>query len=213
MLFRFFKRGIEKHVEQKLSDVHKNLSDSFTKVKLDINYLIRKIIVLEENLKQIQTHRNRTLGYDERLEAIENQLEEITKIISYSKLKDREGGKKLSQNLSKIDIESTSKILNGLTDTQKKIFINLFQLQKQLKVKSLSTKSLASTLYAEKEYPSIRSTISEYLTTLYELGLIYKRRKGKDLHIGVTDQGATLLKDFGASTKKEKKIKVGERTS
>ena len=84
-------------------------------------------------------------------------------------------------------------ILEGLTDTHKHLFKTIYHLQSQLGGNAVSFKSLASMAYAGKDYGQIRSTISQYLNSLYQMGLIDKKRYGKEAFISLTDLGLSIV--------------------
>src|SRR3989339_854920 len=56
----------------------------------------------------------------------------------------------------------------------------------------------------EKDYSSVRSTISDYLTILSAWGLIKKQRVGKESFVAVSDHGLDLVSESNIKQKKKK---------
>ena len=102
--------------------------------------------------------------------------------------------KKISQN----------EIFSSLTKTQLDLFKTIYQIQKQTNTNKVSLRSVAKIHYPEKDYSSVRSTISDYLTILSAWGLIKKQRVGKESFVAVSDHGLDLVSESNIKQKKKK---------
>src|SRR3989344_2550357 len=85
-------------------------------------------------------------------------------------------------------------ILKGLPKAELRLFRTLYELQLSLNAKHISYKSLAKYLYPEKEYNSIRSSITQFVLRLNTEGLVDKKRIGKETYVRITPIGHNLLK-------------------
>ena len=189
-IFSFFRRREEKEI---LEELTKNLSNSFRNIRKDIIDLHKRI---DAYSSKDENYINHLLFHESRLSRIETQLN----ILLNTK------DKKEKQIL--LIEEKFKDIISQLTETQQAMFLTLYQLQLQLNTKNISIKSIAKVLYPQKEYDSIRSTISEYLSILANLGLIEKKRIGKQTYVSITETGESTINKL----KKKKKVKVKNKS-
>ena len=87
------------------------------------------------------------------------------------------------------------KFLKDIPRAELRLFKALYDLQNSLNAKQISYKSLASYLYPNKDYNSIRSTIAQFVLRLLAEGLVEKRRIGKEGHVYITPHGYKILKN------------------
>ena len=80
-------------------------------------------------------------------------------------------------------IEDDENLWDSLTETQQKLCWKLAALQKEMPDQWISLKYLAQELYPDKEYGAIRSTLSQFVTALEEMGFVKRKRKGKQAYI------------------------------
>ena len=202
MVFWIFKKRHDEEAHNRINSVHKILKDSFTNVKKDMSELA------EWQKRMYNSHKNTNYTLEEfgkRLNRIERQIENLLEL-KEEKPKRSEEIKNEFEEATKIDKEMLGDTLKTLTSTHQKIFITVFQLQKQLGTNKVSYKSLANILYNNKSYAEIRSTLSQYLSFLEDHGLIEKTRKGKESFVGITDPGFDLIENLKDSNP-ELKIK------
>jgi DNA-binding transcriptional ArsR family regulator len=199
MPFWIFKRGFSNL--KRLNNIEKTLHNSFSNVKEDITNLTSWI----HDFKEKHT------SHEKRLTKIEEMLEHFLTEIYLLKSE-----KEVSEiNQEQIELEESLNqldMLEELTETQKSLFATIFTLQNQMGTDKVSLKSIAKIAYPDKNYLKIRSTLSEYLTILESLGLVKKKRKGKEAYISITDLGKNLIQNIKKekilikNTKKDKKL-------
>lgn len=191
MISWLFKKGIKKEIKKEIENIHQILHESFGNIKQDITDLNDK----HTNLHSLHREKEQKLQeYEERLIRLENHLlnkieEHKPKIITDNKFRNT--------------------IFESLTFTHEKIFKGLYGLQKRMDYKPISIKSLAKIIYPDKDYSAVVSTLSEYLTFLATLGLVLKKRKGKEIVAEITDLGYEYVGRLKEEEKlKEKKLKI-----
>ncbi len=173
------------------SNINKSLQYSFSNVKKDILYL-------QESFKEKDNETNQKFQLiEERVKNVESLLSRLMQN-NQTAIKTKE---KSTEGTS--DIQYDDSFLNVLKSFQRaeiRMFKTIYELQTNLNLKHISYKSIASYLYPNKDYSSIRSAITQFLTRLNAEGLIDKRRIGKEAYVGITPEGHKLLK--GAKIKK-----------
>ncbi|MEK6817019.1 MAG: hypothetical protein AABY09_05370, partial [Nanoarchaeota archaeon] len=90
---------------------------------------------------------------------------------------------------------------DSLTETHQKICLQIAAVQKELPNQWISLKYLAQEMYPDKGYNQVRSTLSQYISSLEDLGYVKRMRKGKQAYVFSTTKNPCL---------KEKK-KVAEK--
>lgn len=193
MGFWFFKRRGD--FEDKVKHLKKSLVVSFDNIKKDMSDIHGKIDGVHTK------HHSKITEHESRISTIEQKLDMlITLLNTQEQIKQPKEIRLTSDEMDKI-----SEIVNTLTDTQKKAFIILSQLQSQIGNKGISFKSISKILYPEKKYTSVRSTISEYFTVLHEMGLVNKRRRGKESTVSISDLGNKVITKISKPKKIKKK--------
>jgi len=191
MFFDFLKRG---RLHKRLDKINKSLNYSFQNIKKDISNTHQKIDKIHNH------HISRLDLNEERIKHIEQKVEMLINLLNTKeKIRDQTSAIEFTNT----DLGKVESITEVLTDTQKRTFIILFQLQNQIGKESISFKSIAKILYPEKKYNSVRSTLSEYFTVLHELGLIDKKRRGKETTVSISNLGHKVIKKIS----KKKKLK------
>ncbi|SRR3989344_188744 len=168
---------IEQKINKRINRIESGLINSFKNIKEDIDHLFTKIEDQENKL-------NLTVSKIEHLES---------KLSDQSVKDEIKEPKKDNQKLIEINtIRSLKTTINTLTDTQLSLLKKLVALQKENKDNWVLMRSLTEEAYPNKNPLKIRSTISSYLSILDDLGLIQKRRKGRQILLKITDR----LKEF-----------------
>ena len=201
MVWWLFKKKRHKH-EEKLDQLIKNLQVSFINIKRDIAHIHERIKQLDESDSKIV---NKLSHLDSTISGLEPKL---NKIESYSNNKIiKEKRTKEIEEFPKKEIQYHENILSSLTTTQQEIFKTIYSIQQQLDTEDISIKSLAKVYYPDKKYEDVRSTISEYLTMLSTLGLVNKKRKGKEAYVSITNSGSKMIEKIKVKfEEKSKKI-------
>jgi hypothetical protein len=81
---------------------------------------------------------------------------------------------------------------DSLTETHQKICWQLASIQKELPNQWVSLKYLAQEMYPDKLYNQVRSTLSQYVASLEELGYVKRVRKGKQAYIFSTEKNPCM---------------------
>jgi len=82
----------------------------------------------------------------------------------------------------------------SLTDTQRTIFKTLYLLQKEKAWAWVLLKDIANEIYPTKSYNAVRSTISDYLSILEEIGLVQRKRVSRQSMVSLTEVGKEFIK-------------------
>jgi len=187
MVFGWLFGRNNKKIEDKIQLLNQILQKSFLNIKGDISSIGNWIEKFnfenkEQNLK---------------IQDLQNRIDFILRVLEQKTILSQEEKKEIPE------IKIQTNILDTLTDTQKLIFLRLNTLQKEAKDSWITLKYLAQELYPNKSYNSIRSTLSEYTDILIDVGLVIKKRKGKQTLISLTEKGQKLLEQI-KSNKKQK---------
>ena len=182
----------KKRDQEQTNKVHNSLKTSFSNIKTDMLHL-------HKNFSNHTEHTSKRFQeIDERVRRMENLLLTLnhssqnaikeTKIMFSEKEESEESEETEDYN----DVLS---LLKGIPKAELKLFKTLHDLQLSLNAKQVSYKSLASYLYPNKNYNSIRSTIAQFVLRLLAEGLVEKRRIGKEGHVYITSHGYKILKN------------------
>src|SRR3989338_4210759 len=188
IMFWFFKKK-SKH-NKKSDSLDKIMRSSFYNVKQDISEISSWLTEIHSAHKG---HSSKLENYEKRLTKIEQKLSKISEQLNLDNNIYTVSQNEISQKEVPSVIIKNSSILDGLTSTHKHLFKTIYHLQSQLGGNPISFKSLAGIAYVGKDYGQIRSTISQYLNSLYQMGLIDKKRHGKEAYISLTDMGLSIM--------------------
>lgn len=193
-MFGFFKN--RQRLQKRIKSLEKGLHYSFSKIKEDFHSTHDKI----------DKHASYT---DKKLEDFHNRLLHIEKLFSeyLYKITSQTSQPPETEEESLSEKPLLSK-LNSLTDAQKQLFMEIIGLHLESGMNWISFIDIAKQLYPDKDYNTVRSTISEFTSILEELGLIQKKIQRKKGYVKVTVQGIAYLdKDRAKRLKKLIKIK------
>ena len=188
MVWWLFKKKRHKH-EEKLDELIRNLQMSFSNIKKDIAHIHERIKQLDESDSKIV---NKLAYLDSSISNLEPKLNKIEGIYFNNKII-KEKQIKAKEEVLQNEVVYHKNILSSLTTTQQELFKTIYSIQQQLETEDISIKSLAKVYYPDKKYEDVRSTISEYLTMLSTLGLVNKKRKGKEAYASLTKTGSQII--------------------
>ncbi|MBI2673115.1 hypothetical protein HYX19_02545 [Candidatus Woesearchaeota archaeon] len=201
MFWWFKKKRNEEEHHKKIKELRSLLHDSVSNINGNLQHVGRWI----NHFKEKQQHHAISLKeIERRITRIERDINKIQELeVSYN-IKP----KVVAQGT--INLEEDKKYPKTdewelLTEVQKILCYRLAAIEKETPKRWISLKYLAQEIYPDKNYESIRSTISEYTSNLEELGFIQKRRKGKQTFIISTEKNPCLTK------KEKKKIKLQQK--
>jgi len=188
MVFWFFKKKKE-DISDTVKTIQSSLKSSFVNVKQDMHNISNWINVLaekdEEQDKQISHLTRRIISLEAKLEKVVDDLEEEEILEEPAVEKIRETPRRISGILSSFQ---------SLTDTQRTIFKTLYLLQKEKSWAWVLLKDIANEIYPTKSYNAVRSTISDYLSILEEIGLVQRKRISRQSIVSLTDTGKEFIK-------------------
>ena len=224
MGFWFFrKKREEKEVEVvgPIQSLHNNLKTSFSRIRSDIQ-VVRDWLTQMKDKDQDQDHK---------INELSNKIEELGDVLAYmqkSQNRLREEILRVTLPPIKKDIPITtnqppkqeteeepimietsqptnpSALLENLTETQQAMFLRLGTIMNEAGQEWIPLKALAQELYPEKEYPKVRSTVSEYADILGEFYLLDKKRRGKQSYVTLSKKGKQIFN----KDKKKQEVKV-----
>ncbi|MBS3134310.1 hypothetical protein J4214_03695 [Candidatus Woesearchaeota archaeon] len=174
--------------EQQLQNLIINLRYSFNNIKKDIAAIHNQIKRLEDTDDNIE---KRVSSLDTTISNLEPKFKQI----------EYNSRRYTKEKITKPDLDikdqnHSHSIIKSLTTTQQEIFRTIYTIQHQLETEDVSIKSLAKVYYPDKKYSDVRSTISEYLTILSTLGLVSKKRKGKETFVSLTNIGSKAIEQI-----------------
>lgn len=187
----FWKKRKEDHEAiRHLEEMNENLKESFSRIRTDIE-------AVKGWLEYFQTKQQENDGH---VKEIQERLEEIGEVVSYigeapqiEILKEDQNEKTPTELDSELPTFDKGRLVEGLTETQRSIFLRLGTLLQESGQQWISIKGLAHELYPDRPYDQVRSTLSEYLSILIESGLVHKKRVGKINYITISEMGIELL--------------------
>ena len=193
--------GLFKKREDKLDNIHTKLHTSFINVKKDI-----------EGISKWITHfKAKHYTHDQNYENLNKEIHNIKEEIRYLKnLFIAHYQTKEEPKINKEEILQPipqEKILESLTLTQKELLKALARILYEHDIESVSLKEIKEEYYPEKSYSEVRTTISQYLDILIELGLVNKKRKGRQTYVSLTEKGKRLLPNYKKEIELKNKIK------
>ncbi len=164
MFWVFKKKWHEEQINKKLLPLQGTLRESFSKIKEDF----------------LKIHNKHDEHYSELNEKILHLIKRVERLEGFS-----------IQEPSINNPIIKPKII--LTEAQKNLFEGIVTIQYLSKGPWITFKSIANQLHPGRKYSEIRSTLSEYINILEELGLIKKNRQGKRVYISLTKKGLELI--------------------
>ena len=180
----------KKITEEEFQKFKKNVQRSFQKVKAENKDF-------EQRLKVLNKVTMALCPLSKQFTELQRQFTEMLKQFSNTSLNRKE----LIDN--KIEIETKSKdktsentesIFNSLTQLEQKGFLFIAKLQNESGGNWIPVGSLTSNLYPDRINRKIRTTISNILKKLVDLGLIIRERRGNYWFIRLTNNGFKIVK-------------------
>lgn len=195
-MFWFFKKKKEDHGE-KIKEIHTLVHNSISNVNENLHHVGRWIGHFKERQSK---HEMSLKEIERRISRIEQDILKIQEVeLKYTQPRVVAQG---TINLQEEKESPKTDEWDILTEVQKILCYKLAAIEKETPQKWVSLKYLAQEVYPDKNYESIRSTISEYTSNLEELGFLKKKRKGKQTFIVSTEKNPYVNK------KEKKKLKL-----
>ncbi|MBU2634156.1 MAG: hypothetical protein KJ674_02840 [Nanoarchaeota archaeon] len=187
--------------DDKLNDVHNKLHNSFSNLKKDMEGIGEWINHFKD--KHNYHDKNNTDIYKE-IEVIKEDVKYLKNLFISQHSQKEEPKTNIEEETIPI---SKEKILESLTLTQIELLKALARIQQEHNLKLVSLKDIKEEYYPEKSYSEVRTTISQYLDILLELGLVTKKRKGRQIYTSLTEKATQLFPTYKKEIEAKKKIK------
>ncbi len=184
MSFWFFKKRSDddiKELHEKLDNSFSNVRDDMEKITSWIHHFHSKHQDHDKNFNSVIRRLDKV---EDALLSIQQSLSEVQESKVEVNYKDAE--KKESSGLGEESEEDP--IWLELTETQQKLCWKIAALQKEMPNEWISLKYLAQDMYPDKEYATVRSTISQFIAQLEELGFVRRKRKGRQAYVCSTSK-------------------------
>lgn len=184
--------------QDRLEVLDKSVQQSFTNLRKDMEH-ISKLLHYFNSTNQKQA--KQLLLLEKRMKSVEFSIckasgEELAEI--------EENEEAAGRTSSNMDDET---VWETLTESQQKLCWKLAALQKEMPDQWISLKYLAQELYPDKEYGAIRSTLSQFVSALEEMGFVKRKRKGKQAYIISTKSNPCIHKKMPIVQVEKSKIK------
>ena len=154
-----------KKEDTKWKELHGSLKKSFLNIKKD----------MQKIKDSIEEHDNHIINIKDQLAGLRVQTSEDI-------------------NNNDLDLEVVEgKIEEGLTNLQKSLLLQLKILSTESAQEWITMKYLTQELYPQKDYNDVKSMISNYTDALLHLGLVRKKRKGRQIHLSLTPKAEEIL--------------------
>lgn len=190
MVFWLFRRKKNTSHEH-LSGLYNSLSSSFSHIKSDLEQISYWINHFQEKHETHEEKFDTILKRLNRMEALISDLQE--NIYEKESVLERED---VVEAGYEEPLEIKQDLWESLTEKQQRMCAVLAAMQKEFPDQWFTLKYLAQELYPDKEYSKVRSTVSQFITTLEELGLVKRRRKGKQTYVYSTGRNPCIEKPF-----------------
>lgn len=195
-----FKKISKPHPHKRIDNLNKSVHQSFTNLRNDMEHVSKLLHHFDNKHKE----------HDNNFKSLIKRLEDIESIIKESKVPVSAEEEKENLELSKEEQPIEDPLWESLTETQQKLCWKLAALQKEMPNQWISLKYLAQELYPDKEYSTVRSTLSQFITALEEMGIVKRKRKGKQAYVYSTTKNPCNTKKrpvaiTSVEKKKEKK--------
>jgi len=189
MGFWFFKQKKREDYSKQIKTLHSSLKSSFTNVKKDMHNISDWINILDEKNQDQNTELK---GLQKRVMILEAKLERVVEDLEDEEILEEPKIEEIRN--SEVRFSGVINSFQSLTDTQKNIFKTLHLLQKEKGWAWVLLKDIANEIYPTKSYNAVRSTISDYLCILEEIGLVQRKRVSRQSMVSLTDIGKEFLK-------------------
>ena len=180
----------KKITEEEFEKFKKNVQRSFKKVKAENKDF-------ENRLKVLTKITIALCPLSKQFTELQRQFTELLKQFSSTSLNRKE----IRDNNIEIEtksknkvVENTESLFNNLTQLEQKGFLFIAKLQNESGGNWIPVGCLTSNLYPDRINRKIKTTISNILKKLIDLGLIIRERRGNYWFIRLTNKGFEIVK-------------------
>lgn len=187
-MFNFFKKNSEK-TDDKLKKTVEVMQDS---LKKSFDNIKQDFAAMDKHNKHFyekhDSHEKKHKEHDDKLQKMHERLLILESMVNKTNM-----AEDIPIQVNSEVEEQETDVFGTMGEVSQKICYILAALAQENK-ELVTLKTLAEEMYPDKEYHSIRSTISQYTTELEELGFVQKKKKGKHVYIKSTDKNPYLGK-------------------
>lgn len=187
-MFGFFKKRSEPNddkLRKTVEVMQESLKKSFENIKQDFAAMDKHN---KHFYEKHDSHEKKHKEHDDRLQKLHERILVLESMINRMDQPEDSAVEVYPET----EVEETDNF-EGMSEVSQKICYILAALAQENK-ELVTQKMLAEEMYPEKEYHTIRSTISQYTTELEELGFVQKKKKGKHVYIKSTQKNPYLGK-------------------
>jgi len=175
--------GAERNLQKQLQQLDAAVRNSFSNLKRDLSNQAESLESLKSRLSK-QEKVNRQLNRD--IAVLQKQMKDTT---GQHREVSRESDKVLG-----VHSVSRKQDIKRLTALHIQILKRLMILQMESGRRSISMRDLASELYPQKAYATIKATLSEYIKRLHQEGFVEKMNRGR-LYLSYSDKALQFADD------------------
>ncbi len=178
-----FHNILKPHPHQRIDNLSTSVKSSFTNLRKDMEHISKLLHHYDGTMGE---HNKRFEQLAKRLLILENKLNQMQRVDPEKESEVHE--EPLQQEEMMEDEVINDSLWESLTETQQKLCWKLAALQKEMPDQWISLKYLAQELYPDKDYNLVRSTLSQFIAGLEELGILKRKRKGKQAYVFSTEK-------------------------
>ena len=186
-------------IQKRLGQMDFALKSSFTNIKRDISSHENSLASINTKLTEQEKLIRQLIA---EIARIQKQNPEIISSVEYTNSNNDQKG------LGECSVESTERSVtvlrtpNSLSALHLEILKRIMLLQMETGKRCITMKELAAEVYPTKEYSRIKSTMSEYIKSLHQSGLVEKVQKEK-LYLSYTEKALQYADEQRISRMKE----------
>jgi hypothetical protein len=184
------------NIQRQLQIMDKSLRISFTSLKVDISSHSNSLETLNSKIKEQDVLIRQLISEMSILKEHKHPI----KTESQLQMEQKTFGERSVSSVERS--ESVLRTPNSLTPLHLELLRKLMLLQVETGSRGITMRELASEVYPNREYASIKSTLSEYIKELHQAGLVEKVQKGK-LYISFTEKALEYADQQRISRMKE----------
>jgi hypothetical protein len=169
------------NIQRQLQIMDKSLRISFTNLKVDISSHSNSLETLNSKIKEQDVLIRQLISEMSILKEHKHPI----KTESQLRMEQKTFGERSVSSVERS--ESVLRTPNSLTPLHLELLRKLMLLQVENGSRGITMRELASEVYSDREYASIKSTLSEYIKELHQSGLVEKIQKG-NLYISFTEK-------------------------
>jgi hypothetical protein len=183
-------------IQKQLQRMDKALRISFINLKVDISSHTKSLELLDSKIKEQDKLINQLMTEM-------SMLKEQKHTIKTESQQQTEQGGFGERSVSSVECsESVLRTPNSLTPLHLELLRKLMLLQVESGSRGITMRELANEVYPDREYASIKSTLSEYIKELHQSGLVEKIQNRK-LYISFTEKALQYADNHRISRMKE----------